>query len=97
MISALSMIFALVLLGSAFAATWLWNRLQYDLHKIPVAPDAVPGLGELRGWESASRLKRLITYKAPLPHAVIPCATTRRPPTCVLGTKGLHSALPAMA
>jgi len=37
---------ALVLLVSAFAAKWLWIRLKYDLHKIPVAPGAVPGLGE---------------------------------------------------
>jgi hypothetical protein len=36
----------LVVLVSAVLGEMLWTRLRYDMHKIPVAPNSVPVLGE---------------------------------------------------
>jgi hypothetical protein len=37
----------LLVLVSAVLGEWLWTRLKYDMHKIPMAPNSVPVLGEL--------------------------------------------------
>lgn len=36
----------LTLLVSAVLGEWLWTRLRFDMHKIPMAPNSVPVLGE---------------------------------------------------
>ncbi|KAF6257533.1 cytochrome P450 [Scenedesmus sp. NREL 46B-D3] len=37
----------LTLLVSAVLGEWLWTRLRFDMHKIPMAPNSVPVLGHL--------------------------------------------------
>jgi hypothetical protein len=49
----------LVVLVSAVLGEWLWTRLRYDMHKIPMAPNSVPVLGE---WLQVSSNVQLLHH-----------------------------------